>query len=117
MFVSCFFVCCVGSGLCDRLITRTEGVVPGVSLYACLILCHLGTSPVRRPKPGGGCYTTERNLYKSVVKLRNTRIIQKVSSVGLLRKKNKNTEWPKKCIHSLLINIFGINLNEISISG
>ena len=23
----------------------------------------------------------------------------------------------KKCIHSLLINIFGINLNEISISG
>ena len=24
---------------------------------------------------------------------------------------------PKKCIHSLLINIFGINLNEISISG
>ena len=24
------------------------------------------------------------------------------------------TEWPKKCIHSLLINIFGINLNEIS---
>ena len=29
-----------------------------------------------------------------------------------------NTEWPtKKCIHSLLINIFGINLNEISISG
>jgi hypothetical protein len=35
-----------------------------------------------------------------------------------------NTEWPKKmqsgpkkCIHSLLINIFGLNLNEISISG
>ena len=27
------------------------------------------------------------------------------------------TEWPKKCIHSLLINIFEINLNEISISG
>ena len=24
---------------------------------------------------------------------------------------------PKKCIHSLLINIFGINLNEISIPG
>ena len=24
---------------------------------------------------------------------------------------------PKKCIHSLLINIFGINLNEISVSG
>ena len=24
---------------------------------------------------------------------------------------------PKKCIHSLLMNIFGINLNEISISG
>jgi hypothetical protein len=24
---------------------------------------------------------------------------------------------PKKCIHSLLINIFGINLNGISVSG
>jgi len=24
---------------------------------------------------------------------------------------------PKKCIHPLLINILGINLNEISISG
>ena len=24
---------------------------------------------------------------------------------------------PKKCIHSLLINIFGIKLNEISVSG
>ena len=28
-----------------------------------------------------------------------------------------NTGWPKKYIHSLLINIFGINLNKISISG
>ena len=27
------------------------------------------------------------------------------------------TEWPKKCVHSLLINMFGINLNDISISG
>ena len=27
------------------------------------------------------------------------------------------TEWPKKCIRSLLINNFGMNLNEISISG
>jgi len=24
---------------------------------------------------------------------------------------------PKKCVHSLLINIFGINVNEISILG
>jgi len=26
-------------------------------------------------------------------------------------------KWPKNCIYSLLINNFGINLNEISISG
>ena len=26
-----------------------------------------------------------------------------------------HTEWPKKCIHSLLINIFGINVNEMSL--
>ena len=31
--------------------------------------------------------------------------------------KQKYRVAPKKCIHSLLINIFGINLNEISISG
>ena len=30
---------------------------------------------------------------------------------------DKIQSGPKKCIHSLLINIFGINLNEISISG
>ena len=30
---------------------------------------------------------------------------------------NSVQSGPKKCIHSLLINIFGINLNEISISG
>ena len=31
---------------------------------------------------------------------------------------NRNIQsGPKKCIHSLLTNIFGINLNEISISG
>ena len=40
-------------------------------------------------------------------------------SSGALNERNKvcNTEWPKKCVHSLLINIFGINLNDISISG
>jgi hypothetical protein len=30
---------------------------------------------------------------------------------------DKIQSGPEKCIHSLLINIFGINLNEISISG
>jgi hypothetical protein len=29
-----FLVCCVGSGLCDELITRTEE-----SYYVCLIMC------------------------------------------------------------------------------
>jgi len=34
------------------------------------------------------------------------------------RQKKVNIQsGPKKYIHSLLINIFGINLNEISISG
>ena len=37
---------------------------------------------------------------------------------GLPQRITENIQnGPKKCIHSLLINIFGINLNEISISG
>jgi len=35
--------------------------------------------------------------------------------IGKLRKEIQS--GPKKCIHSLLVNIFGINLNEIYISG
>jgi hypothetical protein len=36
---------------------------------------------------------------------------------GLKQREDFNTKKKKKCIHSLLINIFGINLNENSISG
>ena len=35
----------------------------------------------------------------------------------VLSKVSSLQSGPKKRIHSLLINIFGINLNEISISG
>ena len=41
------------------------------------------------------------------------RILHEISTVWYLLIQS----GPKKCIHSLLINIFGINLNEISISG
>ena len=39
-----------------------------------------------------------------------------VTNTGISLNNCLYTEWPKKCIHSLLTNIFGINLNEISIS-
>ena len=38
MFVPVFVVCCIGSGLCDELITRSE-----VSCRLCVSLCGLGT--------------------------------------------------------------------------
>jgi len=40
----------VGSGLCDELITRPEGVQPGVRV--CLIVCDLDTTK-SRSRPGG----------------------------------------------------------------
>ena len=40
-----------------------------------------------------------------------------IQTPGNHPKENIIQSGPKKCIHSLLINIFGINLNEISISG
>ena len=45
-----------------------------------------------------------------------TRLILGVPSIVVSRAEVIQS-GPKKCIHSLLINIFGINLNEISVSG
>jgi hypothetical protein len=46
MLVSC--VCCVGSGLCDELITRSE---ESYSECVCVYVCDLETSTARRPGP------------------------------------------------------------------
>jgi hypothetical protein len=43
-----FFVCCVGSGLCDGLITHSEESYGGVNMCVCLIVCDLDTSTMRR---------------------------------------------------------------------
>jgi hypothetical protein len=53
MFVCC--VCCVGSSLCEELITRSEE-----SYRVCLIVCDLETSNVRRPRPDWGSYATQK---------------------------------------------------------
>jgi hypothetical protein len=52
-----FVVFCVGSGLCDWLITRPE---QSYRLCVCLTVCDLETSTVRRPSPEVGCWVTER---------------------------------------------------------
>jgi hypothetical protein len=49
-------LCCVGSGLCDELITLSEA---SYRVYMCRIMCDLKSSTVRRPKPELGCCTTE----------------------------------------------------------
>jgi hypothetical protein len=51
-----FGVCCVGSGLCDELITRSE---ESYRVYVCLIVRDLETSTMRRPRPELGCCATE----------------------------------------------------------
>jgi len=46
-----------------------------------------------------------------------------ITRIGVYLLSNTTVWWidiqsgPVKCIHSLLINIFGINLNEVSVSG
>jgi hypothetical protein len=45
-------VCCVGSGLCDTLITRPEESYP---LCVSLIMRDLGTSTIRWPRHDLGC--------------------------------------------------------------
>jgi hypothetical protein len=40
MFVSVFVVCCVGSGLCDELIARSE---ESCRVCVCLIVCDVET--------------------------------------------------------------------------
>jgi hypothetical protein len=43
-----FFVCCVGSGVCDELITRSE---EAYRVRACVRVCDLETSTTRQSGP------------------------------------------------------------------
>jgi hypothetical protein len=50
VFVSC--VCCIGSGLYDELISRSEESYRlCVCVCVCLIVCDIETSTMRRPRP------------------------------------------------------------------
>jgi hypothetical protein len=65
-----FVVCCVGSGICDELITRSEEsylvcvcVCVCVCARACLIVCDLGTSTIRWSKPDlGSCEQRRKSV-------------------------------------------------------
>ena len=63
-----FVVCCVGSGLGDELITRSEECVVSVCAGACvrswLYVCDLETSIVRLPRPKLVCWATEKKVTK-----------------------------------------------------
>ena len=52
-----FFVCCVSSGLCGDLITRSE---ESYRVRVCLIVCDLETSTTRRIGPDLDCSATEK---------------------------------------------------------
>jgi hypothetical protein len=53
------FVCCVGSGLCEGLSTRSED---SYRICVFLILCDLETSTLRRPWPDFGFFATEKEM-------------------------------------------------------
>ena len=62
-----FVVCCVGSGLCDGLITRSEEsyrVCVCVCVCVCvgLIVCNLETITLRLSWPMLGCCATEKEI-------------------------------------------------------
>jgi hypothetical protein len=60
MFAS--YLRCVCSGLCDKLITRSEKCArAGV----CLMLCDLGASTTQ-PRPELACRTTDKEKYMVV---------------------------------------------------
>jgi hypothetical protein len=58
MFSLVLFVCCVGSGLCDGLITRSEESYR-VCVCVCLIMSDMETSIMRRPELDLGCSAPE----------------------------------------------------------
>jgi hypothetical protein len=71
-----FVVCCVGSGVCDELITRTEESYR-VRVCVCLIVCDIETPITRRPRPELGCRTTGkenviRRVYMAVCTLKRS---------------------------------------------
>jgi len=53
-----FVVHCIGSSLCDELITTYQ-----VFMCVCLIVCELGTSTMWQPKPNLGCGTTHMRIH------------------------------------------------------
>jgi hypothetical protein len=66
MFVSC--VSCVGSDFYDEMFTLSEESyrVWCVCVCVCQIVCDIGTSRVRRPRPRLDCYVSEKK--KLVIK-------------------------------------------------
>jgi len=57
-------VCCVGSGLCNVLITYSE---ESYLVCVCLIVRDLETSTVRQPRPNLGCCNREREREREYV--------------------------------------------------
>ena len=62
-----FVVCCVGSGLCDGLITRLEESCR-LSVCVCQIVCDLETSTVRRRGPRFGTVAPQKERRNLILK-------------------------------------------------
>ena len=54
-----FVVCCVGNGLCDEQITRSEGSTE----RACLNVCYLETSTMNRPRLSWAVALQTKQIY------------------------------------------------------
>jgi hypothetical protein len=57
MFCFVHVVCCLGSGLCDELISRSE---ESYRVCVCVYVCDLETSTMKRPGPDLACSATEK---------------------------------------------------------
>ena len=56
-----FAVCCVGSGLCNGLITGTEESYR-LCVCVCVCVCELEAANMRRSRPDLGCCVIKNNL-------------------------------------------------------
>ena len=86
---------------------------PAVLLQLGYIWRHV--SAVKRPSSGQHIVILLR--YSEIIIQRDPTVYIKISNITKFLVMIQIQSGPKKCIHSLLINIFGINLNEISVSG
>jgi len=100
-----YVVCCAVRGLCDELITRSEGthrVCVCVCVCVCAIVCDWGNSKMKWPRPKLDSYITEEKLCSCCNIICNPYLTQspRLWSCIVIRYSHKNNR------PSVLISVF-----------